>query len=83
MLIGDLTPNDGQTCPTVAFTGSTPDPVAWAAVQADPNCFNFQELIPGGFTPRFGADVEDRSVLLGFDGEFENGMTFDFSYYYG
>ena len=83
MLIGDLTPNDGQTCPTVAFTGSTPDPVAWAAVQADPNCFNFQELIPGGFTPRFGADVVDRSVLLGFDGEFENGMTFDFSYYYG
>ena len=67
MLIGDLTPNDGMDCPVVAFNGSTPDPVAWAAVQADPNCFAFQELIPGGFTPRFGADVEDMSMLIGYD----------------
>jgi len=83
MLIGDLAPNDGIDCPVVAFNGSTPDPVAWAAVQADPNCFAFQELIPGGFTPRFGADVEDMSMLIGYDGEFANGVTYDFSYYYG
>ena len=28
------------------------------AVFADPNCFSFQEMFPGGFTPQFGGDVD-------------------------
>lgn len=83
MLVGDLTPNDGVDCPTVAFNGNTPDPVAWAAVQADPNCFAWQERIPGGFTPRFGGDVTDTSLMLGVRGGDEDGLSWDLSAYMG
>ena len=71
MLIGDLTPNDGVDCPVVAFNGNTPD-VAWAAVQADPNCFAFKELIPGGLHLDLVLMLKIY-VLIGYDGEFANG----------
>lgn len=83
LLIGDLTPNDGNACPTVALNGVIPDPVAFAAVQADPNCFSFQELITGGFTPNFGGDVTDQSLLLGLRGETAGGLNWSVSGYYG
>ena len=83
LLIGDLTPNDGVGCPTVALNGLTPDPVAFAQVQADPNCFSFQETIPGGFTPNFGGDVTDSSFLLGLRGETAGGLNWSVSGYYG
>ena len=38
-------------CPTVAVTDRVPDPVALQRVFDDPNCFSFQEVFPGGFTP--------------------------------
>jgi len=83
MLVGDLTPDDGQDCPVVAFDGVTPDPDAFAQVVADPNCFNFQETIPGGFTPRFGGDVTDMSFLLGLRGEIRDNLRWDVSAYRG
>ena len=56
LLIGDLTP--GTTpCPTVTITNNVPDPAALAPVRSDPNCFSFQEMFPGGFTPQFGGDL--------------------------
>jgi iron complex outermembrane receptor protein len=83
MLVGDLTPDDGQDCPVVAFDGVTPDPDGFAQVVADPNCFNFQETIPGGFTPRFGGDVTDMSFLLGLRGEIRDNLRWDVSAYRG
>ena len=83
LLIGDLTPNDGVGCPVVTLNGVTPDPDAFAQVVADPNCFSFQELIPGGFTPNFGGDVTDQSLLLGFRGETDGGLFWSVSGYYG
>ncbi len=83
MLVGDLNPDDGNPCPVVTFNGVTPDPVAFAEVQARADCFAWQERIPGGFTPRFGGDVEDSAFLAGLRGEFTNGMTWDVSAYYG
>ena len=44
---------------------NVPDQAALAQVFADPNCFSFQETIPGGFTPQFGGVVSDRSVVAG------------------
>jgi hypothetical protein len=32
-------------------------------VFANPNCFSFQEIFPGGFTPSFGGDVTEDDVL--------------------
>jgi iron complex outermembrane receptor protein len=50
---------------------------------ADPDCFNFNETIPGGFTPRFGGTVTDTTFMLGLRGELDNGMTWDVSAYRG
>ena len=98
LLIGDVTPGpvgqdnsgfpalsagDGVSCPTVTMTGVTPDPTAMAAVQADANCFSFQELITGGFTPNFGGEVTDSAILLGLRGELESGLIWSISGYTG
>ena len=79
LLIGDLTPNDGVGCPVVTITNNVPDPTALAQVFGDPNCFSFQELFPGGFTPRFGGEVEDYAIVAGFRGEWDNGLRWDIS----
>ena len=53
LLIGDAltaSGNGAANCPTVAVTDNVPDPVALRQVFADPNCFSFQEMFPGGFT---------------------------------
>jgi iron complex outermembrane receptor protein len=85
LLIGDLLDAqdgvlDGSAgCPTVTITDNVPDPTALAAVTADPNCFSFQELFPGGFTPNFGGDVKDTSVVAGLRGQMDNGLAWDAS----
>jgi iron complex outermembrane receptor protein len=80
LLIGDLDGvGTGGTCPTVNIVNDVPDPVALAQVFSDPNCFSFQEMFPGGFTPRFGGDVTDVSLAMGTRGEFANGTGYDFS----
>ena len=76
LLIGDLDGiGTGGECPTVTITDNVPDPDALNLVLNDDNCFTFQESQggkwkgrPGGFTPRFGADTVDRSILLGIKG---------------
>jgi iron complex outermembrane receptor protein len=85
LLIGDLLDAqdgvlDGSAgCPVVTITNHVPDPDALARVLADPNCFSFQELFPGGFTPQFGGEVEDQALLLGLRGQMDNGLGWDFS----
>ena len=76
LLIGDLDGvGSGGECPTVPITDNVPDSEALNSVLSDDNCFTFQESQggrwpgrPGGFTPRFGADTVDRSILLGIKG---------------
>jgi iron complex outermembrane receptor protein len=82
LLIGDLQLAEGGPpagCPTVAITNDVPDPTALAEVFARDECFSFQEIFPGGFTPRFGGDVSDASLTAGVRGEFDNGLRWDFS----
>ncbi|MEO0423131.1 MAG: TonB-dependent receptor [Pseudomonadota bacterium] len=85
LLVGDLTPDGSGNCPVVPVVDGLPDPDGLAALIADPNCFSFVETIPGGFTPRFGGDLEDASVAVGLRGEIPwgNGLTYDLSYYWG
>ena len=85
LLIGDvLDAQDGvadgsANCPTVAVTDHRPDAAALQAVFDDPNCFSFQELLPGGFTPQFGGDSADASVVAGVRGLAANGFVWDAS----
>lgn len=39
--------------------------------------------LPGGFTPFLDGDQTDTSLVVGLDGEFSNGMLYDFSVGYG
>lgn len=74
-LVADLTPNDPFGCPTVPVG----DTAALDAVASDPNCFVFNELFPGGFTPQFGGDISDLSVAAGVRGELDLGLRWDLS----
>ncbi len=86
VLVGDLsTANTGDCINGIPLTGGgglIPDPTFLASITADANCFSFVELFPGGFTPRFGGDLEDKSVVTGFRGAIGN-LTYDLSYTYG
>ena len=89
LLIGDVLDAadgilDGSAgCPVVTITNGVPDQAALAQVFADPNCFSFQEMFPGGFTPRFGGTVEDFATTVGLRGEMDNGWAYDVSGSFG
>ena len=89
LLIGDmLDAQDGVLdgsagCPVVRVANGVPDPAAIARVFADPNCFSFQERFPGGFTPQFGGDAVDASVVAGAKGETASGLQWDASVGWG
>ncbi len=66
-------------CPALTVTGHVPDPMALAAIEADPNCFTLYSRFPGGFTPQFGGDLTDSSIVAGVRGYLDSGMTWDLS----
>ncbi len=61
----ELSPHDADDIP---INNHVPDPAGLQAVKNDPNLFTFQEMFPGGFTPRFGAFMWDSSVVVGVKG---------------
>ena len=91
LLVGDVLQAQGMgvgaaNCPTVAITNGTPDPAAFAAVRNNPNCFTFHQPflgapdgLPGGFTPQFGGDVYDYSLVSGVRGTTATGLNWDVS----
>lgn len=86
LLVGDVLQAKGlgtASCPTVTITNDVPDPVALQQVFDDPNCFSFQEKFPGGFTPQFGGDVVDASVVGGVKGRTDSGIFWDASTSWG
>ena len=74
LLVGDVLdavdgiPDGSAGCPVVSIVEDVPDPTALAQVLDDPNCFTFQELFPGGFTPQFGGRATDGSMVVGLRG---------------
>ena len=79
LLVADLSADGSARCPVVPIRGHRPDPDALAAVRAAPDCFAFTERFPGGFTPRFGGEVEDRSLAVGIRGRWRGGWNYDLS----
>ena len=88
LLIGDmLDAQDGVLdgsagCPVVRVTDGLPDPAALGHVLSDPNCFTFQKLFPGGFTPQFGGDLRDAALVAGVEGQIGR-LQWDVSANYG
>ena len=89
LLIGDrLDAQDGildgsAGCPTVGIDNGIPDRRALDRVFADPDCFSFQEIFPGGFRPQFGGELADASVAAGLRGQTSGGMVWDASFSLG
>ena len=72
LLVADTTTNGSGGCSNVNT------PANLAAMIGNPNCFVFNEVFPGGFTPRFGGKVIDSNVVSGLRGEW-NGIGYDVS----
>ena len=83
-IVGDLTPDDGASCPAITPTDDFFSPEeARAYMDANPNCFVFNERFPGGFTPQFKGEVSDHAATAGLRGAFDSGLTWDASYTLG
>ena len=84
LLVGDRAWADSGVagagnCPTIPIMSNVPDAAALSAVEADPNCFTLHSRFPGGFTPQFGGDLIDYSLVGGLRGFASNGFTWDAS----
>ena len=67
-------------CATIPVINHVPDAAALQQVEADPNCFTLHSRFPGGFTPQFGGDLIDYSLVSGLRGFTSNGsLTWDAS----
>ncbi len=72
----------GGDCPGTPNTALNDDGRP-ASGNYNANCVSFHQGFPGGFTPQFGADIEDKSIALGFRGETAGGLTYDVSAVWG
>ena len=79
LLVADLTPNDNESCPDVRVIDGLADPTTLQSNIDDSNCFVFNEFFPGGFTPRFGGDVDDRFLAFGWRHDFDDNKKLDVS----
>ena len=95
LLVGDMlaaanpgVPVGAAMCPEVRVTDdgvvidSPGNRQAYDRVMSDPNCFSFQKLFPGGFTPQFGSYLADASAVAGLRGT-SGALTWDASTAWG
>ncbi len=71
------------SCPTVPIVDDVPDAAGLAAVGANPNCFTLYDRFPGGFTPSFGGEAQDTSLVGGIRGLTDAGFNWDASFTVG
>ncbi|GAA5130120.1 TonB-dependent receptor plug domain-containing protein [Thalassotalea piscium] len=75
LLVGAMDGN-AAACPNIAITSANvltqPDYIA--NVANNDNCWAFNELFPGGYTPQFTGDINDTSLVMGTKGEIKEGF---------
>ena len=86
LLVADLDGlNQGVVCPKVTIKDNNVLDDQDYALISDPtteigqNCFAFNEIFPGGFTPQFGGVIDDLSWVLGIKGQTTNQWEYDVS----
>jgi len=86
LLIADIDGLDnGIECPTVNVTSGNvlgQDDYALIAdnsTAVGANCFAFNEMLPGGFTPNFGGNIIDTSITMGTRGQIDDTLSYDIS----
>ncbi|GAB2509864.1 TonB-dependent receptor [Lysobacter humi (ex Lee et al. 2017)] len=88
LLIGDTNTANAITCPTVRLRDTNGNLLPYATVNAavtalPAECFTFLRGTPGGFTPQFGGEMEDRSITGGVKGVWGGSWHWDLSATYG
>jgi iron complex outermembrane recepter protein len=90
LLVGDLDGiGFGVECPVVRISDNNVlddedyQLIADNSSAVGKNCFAFNEILPGGFTPRFGGTIRDTSAVVGTDGSFANNWSYDVSANFG
>ena len=81
LLVGAMDGN-AAACPNIAITSAnvlTQDDYINNVANND-NCWAFNELFPGGYTPQFTGDINDTSLTMGTRGDI-NGGIFDEVYF--
>lgn len=80
--IADLDLNDSIDCQALSdlpALDSDYDAVQSFISQYQGSCYLFIENYPGGFTPRFGADISDVSAVAGLSNDASSGLRWDVS----
>ena len=80
-----------SNCPALPTPGGSVDASDAAAVAADyaarlalpANCWLMNSVAPGGYTPQFGGQLQDASIVGGIRGEMSERLSYDFSGGYG
>ena len=88
VLVGDTNTDNDIFCPRIDIVNGNPTSspgfdLISAGGALDRECFALAEVFPGGFTPVFGADVEDSGFAVGVRGEFRIGLSYDVSAHWG
>jgi iron complex outermembrane receptor protein len=52
----------------------------YAALKANSNCFAFNEMFPGGYTPKFGGNIVDTAMTVGTRGDIHGGFLDEATY---
>ncbi|MBX2811359.1 MAG: TonB-dependent receptor, partial [Myxococcales bacterium] len=81
LLVGDLTADGTGNCQNIDVDPASgqPDAAQLQNVIDDDNCFAWNEVLPGGFTPQFGGEVLDLSLAGGLRGTLNSGLRWDVS----
>jgi len=86
LLVADLDGvEQGISCPKVLITDANIlDDQDYLLIADDStslgqNCFSFNEILPGGFTPQFGGTISDISWVLGLKGKSSTEWEYDLS----
>ncbi|MGB1263857.1 MAG: TonB-dependent receptor plug domain-containing protein [Cognaticolwellia sp.] len=75
LLVGAMDGN-AAACPNIAITAAdvrTQQDYIDGVANND-NCWAFNELLPGGYTPQFSSDINDTSLTMGTRGEIKGGF---------
>ncbi|MFT5755525.1 MAG: iron complex outermembrane receptor protein [Alteromonadaceae bacterium] len=81
ILVADVTGDMSGNCPHDILAGDNVlnNPRYTNEVANNPDCFSFNEMIPGGFTPNFGGNIVDTSITVGTRGEWDDTLRYDIS----
>ncbi|WP_339720189.1 TonB-dependent receptor [uncultured Paraglaciecola sp.] len=86
LLVADLDGmGQGISCPQILITDNNVLDdnnyllIADNSTPIGQNCFSFNEILPGGFTPQFGGVISDASWVLGIKGQSPSHWDYDLS----